>query len=46
MKLDKSPRPDGIYLREEIAGALAKVFASSLAADKVPEDWRIATFIP
>eukprot|EP00061_Rhincodon_typus_P014586 g41692.t1 len=44
IKVDKSPGPDGIYprllteAREEIAGALTKIFVSLLATGEVPED--------
>eukprot|EP00061_Rhincodon_typus_P003219 g19566.t1 len=43
IKVDKSPGPDGIYprllreAREEIAGALADIFTSSLTTSEVPE---------
>eukprot|EP00061_Rhincodon_typus_P002191 g16843.t1 len=52
IKVDKSPGPDGIYprllreAREEIAGALTKIFVSSLATGEVPEDWRAANVVP
>eukprot|EP00061_Rhincodon_typus_P017475 g46182.t1 len=51
-KVDKSPGPDGIYPRllrgtkEEIAGALTKIFVSSLATGEVLEDWRVANVVP
>eukprot|EP00061_Rhincodon_typus_P008329 g30849.t1 len=51
-KVVKSPGPNGIYPRmrreagEEIAGALYKIFVSSLAIGEVPEDWRIANVVP
>eukprot|EP00061_Rhincodon_typus_P016433 g44648.t1 len=49
IKVDKSPGPNGIYprfLREtrgEIAGALTKIFVSSLATGEVLEDWHEVT---
>eukprot|EP00061_Rhincodon_typus_P013885 g40535.t1 len=52
IKVDKFPGPDGIYpkllweAREELAGALTDIFASSLASDEVPEDWRISNVVP
>eukprot|EP00061_Rhincodon_typus_P003253 g19633.t1 len=52
IKVDKSLEPYGIYLRlvrgarEEIAGALTKIFVSSLATGEVLEDWRIANVVP
>lgn len=45
VKVDKSPVSDGIYPRllreagEEIAGALKRIFVSSLAKGKVLEEW-------
>eukprot|EP00061_Rhincodon_typus_P012281 g37913.t1 len=51
IKVDKSPEPDGIYprllreAREEIDGALTKIFVSSLATGEVPEDWQV-THVP
>lgn len=44
IKQYKSSEADGIYprLREEIVGALTKIFASSLASDVVLEGWRVA----
>eukprot|EP00061_Rhincodon_typus_P013763 g40342.t1 len=50
--VDKFPGLDGIYprllreAREEIAGALADIFISSLTTGKVPEDWRLASVVP
>jgi len=52
IKVDKSPEPDRVYprilreAREEIAEALAKIFVSSLATGKAPEDWRVANIVP
>eukprot|EP00061_Rhincodon_typus_P003595 g20472.t1 len=52
MKVDKCSGPDQIYprtlqeARKEIAGALAYIFASSLATGKVPEDWRVVNVVP
>eukprot|EP00061_Rhincodon_typus_P011316 g36241.t1 len=52
IKVDTSPGLDGIYprllreAREEIAGALIKIFVSSLATGEIPEDWRVANVIP
>eukprot|EP00061_Rhincodon_typus_P003200 g19519.t1 len=52
IKIGKSPGPDGTYprllreVREEIAGALADMFISSLTTDEVPEDWRLANVVP
>eukprot|EP00061_Rhincodon_typus_P010735 g35252.t1 len=52
IKVVKSPGPDGIYprllreAREKIAGALTKIFVSSLATGKVPYDWQVASFVP
>eukprot|EP00061_Rhincodon_typus_P016612 g44920.t1 len=52
IKVDKSQSPDGIYprilreAREQIAGTLTDIFASSLATDEVPEGWRIANVVP
>eukprot|EP00061_Rhincodon_typus_P005772 g25685.t1 len=43
-EVDKSPGPDGIHprllgeARQEIAGALTKIFVSSLASGAVPGD--------
>eukprot|EP00061_Rhincodon_typus_P010113 g34149.t1 len=52
IKVDKYPVPDGIYprilreARKEIAGALRKIFVSSLATGEVPENWRIVNIVP
>eukprot|EP00061_Rhincodon_typus_P002059 g16509.t1 len=52
MKVDKPPGPDQTYprtlqeAREEIAGPLADIFASSLATGEDPEDWRVANVVP
>eukprot|EP00061_Rhincodon_typus_P010363 g34598.t1 len=52
IKVDKSPSPDGIYstllreAREEIHGALTKVFVSSLTTGQVLKDWRVANVVP
>eukprot|EP00061_Rhincodon_typus_P008823 g31774.t1 len=52
IKADKSPGPDGIYprllreAREEIAGFLTKIFVSSLATGKIPEEWQVANVVP
>eukprot|EP00061_Rhincodon_typus_P003128 g19359.t1 len=52
IKVDKSPGPDGIYPRilreakDQIAGELTDIYASSLATGVVPEDWRIANVVP
>eukprot|EP00061_Rhincodon_typus_P000977 g13342.t1 len=52
IKVDKSPGPDGIYprflreAREEIAGALADIFTSSLTTGEVPECRRLANVVP
>eukprot|EP00061_Rhincodon_typus_P015029 g42476.t1 len=52
IKLDKSPGPDVIYprllreAREEIAGALTKIFISSLATGEVLEGWQVANIVP
>lgn len=52
IKVDKSLEPEGFYprsLREargEIAGAFAKIFASSLATGQFQEDWRVDNFVP
>eukprot|EP00061_Rhincodon_typus_P007860 g29967.t1 len=52
IKVDKSPGPEGIYprllseAREEIAGALTKIFVSSPATGEVPEDWQVANVVP
>eukprot|EP00061_Rhincodon_typus_P010608 g35031.t1 len=50
-KVTKFPGPDGICpgllreAREEIAGALIKMFVSSLATREVLEDWRVANVV-
>eukprot|EP00061_Rhincodon_typus_P004406 g22496.t1 len=52
IKVDKSPRPDGIYprllreAREEIAGGLYQDLVSSLATGEVPEEWRVVNAVP
>eukprot|EP00061_Rhincodon_typus_P004261 g22149.t1 len=52
IKIDKSPGLDGIYprflreAREDIAGAIADIFTSSLTTGDVPEDWRLANVVP
>eukprot|EP00061_Rhincodon_typus_P015144 g42662.t1 len=52
IKVDKSPGPNGIYprlireAREEIAGALTKIFISSLAPGEILEDWHVASVVP
>lgn len=49
--MDKPLGPNGTYpkllgeAREEIAGSLVKIFASSLVTDKVPEGWRAANVV-
>eukprot|EP00061_Rhincodon_typus_P012132 g37677.t1 len=50
-KVDESTGPDGIHARflrearEEIAGALIKIFVSSLATGDVLEDWQVANVV-
>eukprot|EP00061_Rhincodon_typus_P016215 g44308.t1 len=52
IKVDKTLGPGGIYsrllseAREEIVGALTKIFASSLATREVLEDWSAAPVVP
>eukprot|EP00061_Rhincodon_typus_P007190 g28625.t1 len=52
IKVDKFPESDQVYpgmlweAGEEIAGPLAKIFASSIATSEVPEDWRLANVVP
>eukprot|EP00061_Rhincodon_typus_P018153 g47207.t1 len=52
IKVDKSPGPDQINprtmqeAREEIVGALADIFALSLATAEIPEDWRVVNVVP
>eukprot|EP00061_Rhincodon_typus_P005124 g24250.t1 len=52
IKVDKSPGPDQVRprmlwdAREEIAEALAEIFASSLPTGEVSEDWRVANVVP
>eukprot|EP00061_Rhincodon_typus_P010093 g34117.t1 len=52
IKVDKCPGLDGIYsrllreAREEIPGALTKIFTSSLATGEIPEDWQVANVVP
>eukprot|EP00061_Rhincodon_typus_P005255 g24535.t1 len=52
IKVDYSPRPNYIYPRllrqakEEIAGALTKIFVALLATGGVPEDEQVANVVP
>eukprot|EP00061_Rhincodon_typus_P004588 g22942.t1 len=52
IKVSRFPGPNDIYprllreAREEIAGALTKIFVSSLATGEVPEAWRVADVVP
>eukprot|EP00061_Rhincodon_typus_P002558 g17885.t1 len=52
IKVDKSPGPNGIYSRflrqkrEQIYGALTKIFVSSPATGKILEDWRVDNVVP
>eukprot|EP00061_Rhincodon_typus_P012614 g38459.t1 len=51
LKVDKSPRPDGLHPRflkeidEEIVEALVAIFQESLESDRVSEDWKMADVI-
>eukprot|EP00061_Rhincodon_typus_P010309 g34506.t1 len=48
LKVDESPRPDGLFHRvlkemaEEIVEALAVIFQESLKSGRVPKDWKMA----
>eukprot|EP00061_Rhincodon_typus_P012131 g37676.t1 len=52
LKVDKSPRPDGLHpkvlkeIAEEIVQALAVIFQESLESGRVPEDWKITNVTP
>eukprot|EP00061_Rhincodon_typus_P005119 g24232.t1 len=52
IKVNKSLEPNGIYptllseAKEEVAGALTKIFVSSPATGEVPEDWQVANVVP
>ena len=52
LKVDKSPRPDGLHSRvlkeiaEEIVEALVVIFQQSLEAGRVREDWKVANVTP
>lgn len=50
--MDKSPGTDGIYrrllgeAREEIAGALMRIFGFFLPTSEAPQDWRVVNVVP
>eukprot|EP00061_Rhincodon_typus_P011075 g35832.t1 len=52
LKVDKSSRPHGLHIRdqmeiaEEIVGALAVILQESLESGRVPEGWEIANVTP